>query len=55
MRSHDLGPDPREFYNWGGYQQTAAGDCLGFGPPSEVTFANETGAPCSYVVVLARS
>lgn len=33
----------------------AAGDCLGFGPPSEVTFANETSAPCSYVVVLARS
>src|SRR5262249_19045199 len=23
-----------------------AGDCLGFGPPSEVTFANETAAPC---------
>lgn len=32
-----------------------AGDCLGFGPPSEVTFANESGAPCAYVVVLARS
>jgi transcriptional regulator with XRE-family HTH domain len=32
-----------------------AGDCLGFGPPAEVTFANETAAPCSYVVVLARS
>jgi transcriptional regulator with XRE-family HTH domain len=32
-----------------------AGDCLGFGPPSEVTFANETAAPCAYVVVLARS
>ena len=31
------------------------GDCLGFGPPSEVTFANETVAPCRYVVVLARS
>jgi quercetin dioxygenase-like cupin family protein len=31
------------------------GDCLGFGPPSEVTFANETSAPCGYVVVLARS
>jgi transcriptional regulator with XRE-family HTH domain len=31
------------------------GDCLGFGPPSEVTLANETDAPCSYVVVLARS
>jgi transcriptional regulator with XRE-family HTH domain len=33
----------------------AAGDCLGFGPPSEVAFANETNAPCIYVVVLARS
>lgn len=32
-----------------------AGDCLGFGPPSEVTFANETAAPCTYLVVLARS
>ena len=31
------------------------GDCLGFGPPSPVTFANETDAPCSYVVALARS
>ena len=32
-----------------------AGDCLGFGPPSEVTFANESSAPCTYVVALARS
>jgi transcriptional regulator with XRE-family HTH domain len=31
------------------------GDCLGFGPPSAVTFANESEAPCSYVVALARS
>ena len=31
------------------------GDCLGFGPPSEVTLANETELPCSYLVVLARS
>jgi transcriptional regulator with XRE-family HTH domain len=31
------------------------GDCLGFGPPAEVTFANETAAPCTYVVALARS
>jgi transcriptional regulator with XRE-family HTH domain len=31
------------------------GDCLGFGSPSEVTFANETAAPCTYVVALARS
>ncbi len=32
-----------------------AGDCLPFGPPSEVCFANETADPISYVVVLARS
>lgn len=30
-------------------------DCLGFGPPCEVTFANETARPCVYVVALARS
>jgi transcriptional regulator with XRE-family HTH domain len=33
----------------------SAGDCLGFGPPSEVTLANETAKPCTYLVVLARS
>lgn len=32
-----------------------AGDCLGFGPPSDVTFANEGGENCTYAVVLARS
>lgn len=31
------------------------GDCLGFGPPAEVTFANESAASCIYVVALARS
>lgn len=31
------------------------GDCLGFGPPSEVTLANETAGCCTYLVVLARS
>jgi transcriptional regulator with XRE-family HTH domain len=31
------------------------GDCLGFGPPSDVTFVNETAEPCTYVVALARS
>lgn len=30
------------------------GDCLAFGAPAEVTLANETKAPCSYVVVLHR-
>ena len=33
----------------------AAGDCLGFGPPADTTFANETNAACVYVVALARS
>lgn len=33
----------------------SAGDCLGFGPPSEVTLSNETKTTCVYVVVLARS
>jgi len=35
--------------------QLGTGDCLGFGAPAEVTFANETAASCIYVVVLARS
>lgn len=38
-RRHDLGP----------------GDCLGFGPPAETRFANETDRPCRYVVALART
>jgi transcriptional regulator with XRE-family HTH domain len=33
----------------------ATGDCLGFGPPAETTFANETASPCTYVVALARN
>jgi transcriptional regulator with XRE-family HTH domain len=32
-----------------------SGDCLGFGPPAETIFANESALPCSYVVALARS
>jgi transcriptional regulator with XRE-family HTH domain len=32
-----------------------AGDCLGFGAPADVTFANETAAACEYVVALSRS
>jgi transcriptional regulator with XRE-family HTH domain len=32
-----------------------AGDCLGFGPPGEVTLGNETDASCAYTVILARS
>ena len=35
--------------------QLESGDCLGFGPPSDVTFANETAVPCEYVVALTRT
>jgi len=31
------------------------GDCLGFGPPSEVTLANRGKKPCCYIVSLMRS
>ncbi len=31
-----------------------AGDSLGFGPPADVTFANESPAPCRYIVALSR-
>lgn len=33
----------------------SAGDCLPFGLPADVTFANETELPCIYIVVLSRS
>jgi transcriptional regulator with XRE-family HTH domain len=33
----------------------AKGDCLGFGPPAETVFANQSSAPVTYVVALARS
>ena len=33
----------------------AAGDCLPFGSPADVVFANETELPCLYSVILARS
>jgi hypothetical protein len=29
MRSHNLGADPKEFYNWGGYSMAAASNCVG--------------------------
>lgn len=35
--------------------ELATGDCLGFGPPADTTFANESGAPCIYLVALTRS
>jgi transcriptional regulator with XRE-family HTH domain len=33
----------------------SAGDCLGFGAPSDVTFANEAAVLCTYFVFLVRS
>jgi transcriptional regulator with XRE-family HTH domain len=32
----------------------AAGDCLEFGPPADVTFRNPTAVRCEYVVVMVR-
>jgi 3-deoxy-7-phosphoheptulonate synthase len=45
----------RTIFEAGERRELGTGDCLGFGPPSEVTFANETTAWCVYVVALARS
>lgn len=39
----------------GARNELKAGDCLGFGSPTDVTLSNETDEPCTYVVVLARS
>lgn len=38
-----------------GRHALAAGDCLAFGPPCDVTIANESTAPARYVVALSRS
>ena len=35
--------------------QLQSGDCLGFGPPADTTFINESNRTCTYLVVLARS
>src|SRR5262245_34446514 len=35
--------------------ELAAGDCLGFGPPADTTFINESSEPCAYLVVVTRS
>lgn len=36
-------------------RELAAGDCLAFGPPADSALLNESGAPCVYLVALARS
>jgi hypothetical protein len=35
--------------------ELAEGDCLAFGSPADVTFANERDVPCTYFVFLMRS
>jgi len=35
--------------------QLKAGDCLGFGPPADTTFINESDATCAYLVIVSRS
>lgn len=39
----------------GAHTRLGTGDSLGFGPPTDVTFANETGEPCRYLVALCRT
>jgi transcriptional regulator with XRE-family HTH domain len=39
----------------GARRELAAGDCLGFGPPADTTFANESVRTCVYLVIVARS
>jgi transcriptional regulator with XRE-family HTH domain len=36
-------------------RELRAGDCLGFGPPSDTTFMNPSDSVCTYVVIVARS
>jgi uncharacterized cupin superfamily protein len=36
-------------------RELAAGDCLAFGPPADMTFANEAANPCVYLVVVVRT
>lgn len=36
-------------------QVLKSGDCLGFGPPSDVLLTNKSAKPCLYIVALARS
>jgi len=36
-------------------RELAAGDCLGFGPPADTTFGNESARTCAYLVIVARS
>lgn len=35
--------------------EMSPGDCLGFGPPADTTFINESNKACTYAVIVARS
>jgi transcriptional regulator with XRE-family HTH domain len=39
----------------GARHRLVAGDCLGFGPPVDTTFVNESVTTCAYLVIVARS
>jgi transcriptional regulator with XRE-family HTH domain len=39
----------------GARYELEAGDCLGFGPPADTTFVNESLETCAYLVIVARS
>jgi transcriptional regulator with XRE-family HTH domain len=39
----------------GARRELEAGDCLGFGPPADTAFVNESGKSCIYLVIVARS
>jgi transcriptional regulator with XRE-family HTH domain len=34
--------------------ELSVGDCLGFGPPTDSAFVNESNEPCTYLVAVAR-
>ncbi|QIB32796.1 helix-turn-helix domain-containing protein [Ancylobacter pratisalsi] len=38
----------------GACHRLGAGDSLGFGPPADTIFANESDSPCRYIVALTR-
>ncbi|HEY3062015.1 MAG TPA: XRE family transcriptional regulator [Chloroflexota bacterium] len=35
--------------------ELSSGDCLGFGPPCDTTFVNQSNSTCAYIVVVTRS
>ena len=39
----------------GARRELATGDCLGYGPPADCAFVNETDKSCVYLVIISRS